>query len=171
MSGTLIWLPFYNLMMESRNRKGLSSDIIILTILSMWQWYLCCCRILWKGLWPATKNMTYILLYLDCKAALHWYVSSPNLLTLWQGYPATEAEAVQPHPILFLFLFISKTSLDPPQPTPTPRSILEHFWIFNPIQPMGLVLEPKKALKMIFLTPNILYVFGKHFWCTFRFCH
>ena len=29
---------------------------------------------------------------------------------------------------------------------------------------MGLlVLEPKKALKLIFLTPNILYVFGEHF--------
>ena len=62
-----------------------------------------------------------------------------------------EAQKPQPKQILFLFLFISKTSLEPPHPTPTPRSILEHFWIFNPIQPMGLlVLEPKKALKMIF---------------------
>ena len=36
---------------------------------------------------------------------------------------------------------------------------------------LKLVLEPKKALKLIFFYPQHIICFGKHFWCTFRFYH
>ena len=95
-----------------------------------------------------------------------------KLYFLTQGYPATEAEAVQPHPISFLLEYWLYLHIIYFWKAKTQAYIFILInWFFNPIQPKGLVLEPKKALKLIFFTPNILYVFGKHFLCTFRFCH
>ena len=123
-------------------------------------------------------SITNILIWLAC--VVGWLASffkdksrvQRGFLT--QGYPATEGEGVHPQPkqiLLLLKYWLYLRIIYFWKAKTQPYMFILINWFFNPIQPMGLVLEPKKALKMIFLTLNILYVFGKHFWCTFRFCH
>ena len=81
------------------------------------------------------------------------------------------AVAVQPQPKQIVFLLKYRLFLH-----------IIYFWkaknqglhiyidllIFNPIQPRGLVLEPKKALKIIFLDPQHIICFWKAFLMYFQ---